>query len=184
MHPWRPAGRRLTAGEAADARSTGRRCARVGLRPPLPGANCGCTWRRSPPRRGRGAARRGCSGGSSTTPSRLATCAEVNLLFFAAVGPGPGRDRAAAAQPLLRRPHRRGPHLRHAGRAVRPRAAHAAGVLHPHADRQPAQPHVDRRGRRTGDDHHAGHGDVRRLPARRRAVVDVLRSAGRSRWPR
>ena len=46
-------------------------------------------------------------------------------------------------------------------------------LLHPDPDRQPAQPHEQRRGRRAGHRHHAGHGDVRRLPAHQRAVRDA-----------
>ena len=49
------------------------------------------------------------------------------------------RQRGALARPaLVLGPDRRGPHLRPAGRAVRPRAAHADRVLHPHADRRAA----------------------------------------------
>ena len=54
---------------------------------------------------------------------------------------------------LHQRPRRRGPHLRHAHAGLRPRAAHAARLLHPHADRCPGQPAEQRRDRRAGGVH-------------------------------
>ena len=53
------------------------------------------------------------------------------------------RPGARRALPVLA--DRRGPHLRPAGVAVRPRAAHADLLLHPHADRRADQPAEQRR---------------------------------------
>ena len=53
-------------------------------------------------------------------------------------------------------PHRRGADLRPALGPLRPRAGHAAGVLHPHPDRLAHQPHEQRRhGRPAGVHRHA-----------------------------
>ena len=64
---------------------------------------------------------------------------------------GPGRARGRPA--LVLGADRRGPDLRPAVGAVRPRAAHAARLLHPHPDRRAHQPHEQRRRRRPAGAH-------------------------------
>ena len=59
----------------------------------------------------------------------------VLVLAAGAVAVAFGERSAQPGATLVLRPRGRGPHLRHAGRAVRPRAAPAHLVLHPHADR-------------------------------------------------
>ena len=69
------------------------------------------------------------------------------------------RCRARPGRAVVLLEGRRGAHLRPAQRALRPRAAHAAGVLHEHADRRAHQPAEQRRGRRAAGRHrHARHG--------------------------
>ena len=71
----------------------------------------------------------------------------------------PGRDPGGLRRRPVPRPavvlgaHRRGTHPRPAHPGVRPRAADAAGVLHPHPDRRADQPAQQRRDRRPAGVH-------------------------------
>ena len=141
-------GRRGVAG--ADEPRAGP--AGVGLRPPVPAAPRrlpGHDHRRRPCWRW---PRRCSSGRSSTRPSPPRTTASSppwpswRCCWPSPPPPSPGRA-------LLVGRHRRGPHLRPAGRAVRPRAAHADRLLHPHPDRRAHQPAEQRRHRRPAGGH-------------------------------
>ncbi len=77
------------------------------------------------------------------------------------------RRRAHPRRALHQRTGRRGPHLRHAHPGLRPRAAHAARLLHAHPDRRPGQPPEQRRDRRPGSLHRRAL-DRHRQPHQRR----------------
>ncbi len=101
-------------------------------------------------------------------------------------GPGRRRRRALVRPAVVLRADRRGTDLRHAHGGLRPRPAHAARLLHPHADGRPGQPPQQRRPGRPAGVHldavgsgverdqpraHGG-GDVLAVVADHRAVVD------------
>ena len=83
----------------------------------------------------------------------------LNVLFAVLIAAAAGEALLSLGRPQAQLRHRRGPDPRPAAAAVRPRAAHAAGVLHPHPDRHAGEPAQQRRDRgATGLHRHARHG--------------------------